>query len=67
MHSRLIEFLEERQILYCKQFGFWKDLSTNHVIVNLLESIQKVLDDEQFACVIFIGLEKHSNAFNTES
>ena len=39
MHRRLIEFLEERQILYYKQFGFQKDLSTNYVILNLLESI----------------------------
>ena len=27
MHSRLIEFLEERQILYYKQFGFRKDVN----------------------------------------
>ena len=31
MHSRL-EFLEERQILYYKQFGLQKDFSTNHAI-----------------------------------
>ena len=29
MHSRLIEFLDERQIPYYKQFGFRKDFSTN--------------------------------------
>ena len=44
MHSRLIEFLEERQILYYKQFGFRKDFSINHAILNLLENIQKALD-----------------------
>ena len=45
MLSRLIEFLEEKQIVYYRQFGFRKDLSTNHVILTLLESIQKALDD----------------------
>ena len=30
MRSRLIEFLEERQILYYKQFVFRNDFSTNH-------------------------------------
>ena len=30
MHSRLIEFLEERQIFYCKEVGVPKDFSTNH-------------------------------------
>ena len=57
LNSRLIEFLEE-QILYCRQFGFRKDFSTNHVILTLLENIQKALDDGQFACGIFIDLEK---------
>ena len=64
MHSRLVEFYEERQILYFKQFDFWKDFSTNHAILNLLEIIQKVLDDGQIACGIFIDLEK---AFDTVS
>ena len=64
MHSRLIEFLEEKQILYYKQFGFRKDFSTNHAILNLLEIIQKALDDGQIACGIFIDFEK---AFDTVS
>ena len=64
MHSRLIEFLEGKQILYYRQFGFRKDFSTNHAILTLLESIQKALDDGQFACGIFIDLEK---AFDTVS
>ena len=57
MHSRLIEFLEQNQILYYRHFGFRKDFSTNHAILTLLESIQK-------ACETFIDLEK---AFDTVS
>ena len=34
MHSRLTEFLEGKQILYYRQFGFRKDFSTNHAIFN---------------------------------
>ena len=64
MHSRLIEFLEEKQILYYRQFGFSKDFSTNYTILTLLESIQNALDDRQFACRIIIDLEK---AFDTIS
>ena len=64
MHSRLIGFLEERQILYYKQFCFQKDFSTSHAILNLLEIIQKALDDGQIACGIFIDFEK---AFDTVS
>ena len=64
MHSRLIEFLEEKLILYYRQLGFRKGSSTNHTILPLLESIQKALDDGQFAYGIFIDLEK---AFDTVS
>ena len=62
MHSRLAEFLEGKQILYYRQFGFRKDFSTNHVILTLLEILHKALDDGKFACGIFIDLEK---AFDT--
>ena len=64
MHSRLTEFLEGKRILYYRQFGFREDFSTNHAILTLVESIQKALDDGQFACGIFIDLEK---AFDTVS
>ena len=64
MHIGLIEFLEGKQILYSRQFGFRKGFSTNHAISTLLESIQKALDDGQFVCGIFIDLEK---AFDTVS
>ena len=64
MHSRLIEFLEEKQILYYRQFGFRKDFSMNHAILTLLESIQEELNNAIFACRIFIDLKK---AFDTIS
>ena len=64
MHSGLIEFLEGKQILYNRQFGFRKDFSTNDAILTLLESMQKALQDGKFACWIFIDLEK---AFDTVS
>ena len=64
MHSRLTEFLEEKQIFYYRQLGFRKDFSTNHVISTLVEGIQKALDDGQFPCRIFIDLKK---AFDTVS
>ena len=35
---------DKSSILYYKQFGFRKDFSTNHVILNLLEIIEKALD-----------------------
>ena len=37
---------------------FWKDFSINHAILILLETTQTTLDDEQFACRIYIDFEK---------
>ena len=64
MHSTPIEFLKERQIRYYKQFGLRKDFSTSNAILNLLEIIQKAVDDGQLASRIFIDLE---NTFDTVS
>ena len=58
MHSKLIEFVEERKILYYKQFGFQKDSSTSYAILNEVEIIQKALNYGQIACGIFIDLEQ---------
>ena len=55
MHSRLIEFLKKNLL---QTVWIQKNLSTNHLILTLLESIQKALDDGQFVCGIFIDLKK---------
>ena len=36
--------------------------STSHTIISLIENIQKIVDDKQIACEVFIYLEK---AFDT--
>ena len=52
--------MRKKQILYYRQFGFWKDFLTNHANLTLpFESIQKALEDGQFACRIFIDLGSH--------
>ena len=45
------------QIIYYKQFGFHKNVSTAHVIFTLIENVQSALDNNKFACEIFIVLE----------
>ena len=63
MFSRLMEVLEEKQILCYKQFDFKKCFS-NYAILTLLETIQKALVNGQLGYRFFIDLEK---AFNTVS
>ena len=62
MYSRLIQFLNQFKCLFTKQFGFRKNYSTNHTLINITELIKNALDSGQFACGIFIDFEK---AFDT--
>ena len=45
INSRLSKFLEDKKILYYKDFGFRNTFSTAHAIIDLIENIQKALDD----------------------
>ena len=64
MHKRLIEFLNEQKILYCKQYGFCKGFSTAHAIINLIDNIQSAIDNKQFVCGVFTDLEKAFDALD---
>ena len=62
MHTRLSKFLEDNKCLFSKQFGFRNKHSTTHALIDLTETIRKSLDDNEFACGVFLDLKK---AFDT--
>ena len=62
MHNRIYKFLEKYKLIYPLQFGFQQYYSTSYALLNLTESIMKALDEGNFACGIFIDVEK---AFDT--
>ena len=62
MYSRIIKFLEKFKCIYPLQFGFRQNHSTNHALINITENIRNALDSGQFACGIFVDLQK---AFDT--
>ena len=62
IHNRLSRFLEENKCLFSKQFGFRSKHSTTHTLIDLTETIRKALDDDEFACGVFLDLQK---AFDT--
>ena len=62
MRKRLMEFLNEQKILYCKQYGFHKGFSTAHAIINLIDNTESTIDNKQYVCGVFINLQK---AFDT--
>ena len=62
MHKRLMGFLNDQKVLYKKQFGFQKKISTAHAVISLIENIEKAIDNKKFVCGVFVDLQK---AFDT--
>ena len=62
MHTRLYSFLHEFGCLHELQFGFRNKHSTTHALIDITESIRKALDENMYACGIFVDLQK---AFDT--
>ena len=48
----------KNKCIYSLQFGFPQQHSTSYALINLTEAIVKALDDGNFACSIFIDLQK---------
>ena len=62
MHKRLYGFFEDQGLIYKYQYGFRKNHSTTHALIDLTEDIRQTIDRNQFACGVFIDLQK---AFDT--
>ena len=54
MFNRITNFFDKYNCFYKLQFGFRKSHSTNHALIKITEAIRKALDDNNFACGIFI-------------
>ena len=62
MFNRLKAFIDKNDILYRSQYGFRDKHSSQHVILDIVNSIQRNMDNKLFSCGIFIDLKK---AFDT--
>ena len=62
MYTRLMDFLNRFNQIYTRQFGFRKAHSTTDTLINIVERIRKCLDKGEFACGVFVDLQK---AFDT--
>ena len=61
MYKRILEFLEKKKVIYCKQFGFRAKHSTDHVIPGIIDLIQHAINCQEFSCK-FLDFSK---AFDT--
>ena len=62
MYKRLVEFLEQQNILYDKQFGFRKKHSTYMPIMLLVDKLVRAMERGDFVIGIFLDFSK---AFDT--
>ena len=64
MYIRLTNFLRKDKVLFSYQFGFRNNYSTNRVLIGLTEMIRNALDNGNFACGVFIDLQKAFDSVN---
>ena len=62
MYNRLYKYLTDQKILHPQQFGFRKDHSTEHAIVQLVDQIYESFENDKYTVGVFINLSK---AFDT--
>ena len=53
MHKRLMEFLNEQNIIYCKQYGFCKGFSAAHAIINLTDNMESAIDNKHLSVELY--------------
>ena len=44
-------------MIYDLQFGFRRQYSTSHALINKTENIRKALDDANIGCGVFVDLQ----------
>ena len=62
IYSRLVNYIDKFKLLYKYQFGFRKNHSTEHALIELTDQIKSNIGDNKLSCGIFIDLSK---AFDT--
>ena len=63
MHKIILEFLEKKNVIYCKQFGFHAKHSTDHAILSITNLIQHAIDCQEYGD-IYLDFSKAFNAVN---
>ena len=62
MYDRMRDFIENHSLLYSSEYGFRQAHSTQHAILDMVETIQTNIDKKLYSRDVFIDLKK---AFDT--
>ena len=60
MFKRMKEFIDKNELLYSSQYGFRKGHSTQHAILDIVNTIQTNMNQGLYSCGIFIDLKNKS-------
>lgn len=60
--NRVLSFLNRNNVIYEKQFGFRPKHSTNHALINIVDTIRNAIDSGKLAAGVFVDFQK---AFDT--
>ena len=58
MYDRMRDFIEKHSLLYSSQYGFRQAHSTQHAILDIVETIQTNMGKKLFSSGVFIDLKK---------
>ena len=63
-YKRFIEFIETHKILSRHQYGFRKNRSTEHALIELVDKITTAIDEGKYTIGIFLDLSKAFDTIN---
>merc|ERR1711954_372892 len=66
IYSRLVNYIDKFKLLYKYQFGFRKNHSTEHALIELTDQIKSNIGENKLSCGIFIDLSKAFDTVNHE-
>ena len=66
MYKRWYTFFNKNNVIYNLQFGFKKQYSTSHALINITMKIRKALDDGNVGCGVFVDLQKAFDTVNNK-
>ena len=66
LYRRLIKFIDKNDILYDLQYGFRNKHSTQHAILDIVNTIHSNMNNRKYSCGIFIDLKKAFDTVNHE-
>ena len=66
MYSSVTKFVKDCNILYDQQYGFRSKHSTQHAVLDIVNTILQNMDNGKFSCGVFIDLKKAFDTVNHE-